>query len=183
MNIHEENQTKKWIIDALFELLRNKEYHDITIARITDKAGLGRRTFYRYFKTKDEVIENVTQSLMNEFADTVIKNQAETLEAVIKSYFEFWENYVDILLLLKKAHLLYFIEDNLLSLFYGVALKVGHGSPERLDDDEIEVQYDKHIYEFTFKLAGLWKCTLFWCSESPRKTPEEMSRRLCEFLK
>lgn len=183
MSIREENQTKKWIIDALFELLEKREYHDITIARITDKAGLGRRTFYRYFKTKDDVIEYVTQILMDEFAGTVMKNRAETLEEVISAYFEFWESYVDILLLLKKAHLLYFIEDNLLSLFHGVALKVGHGSQEPLSDDKQNAQYNKYIYEFTFKLAGLWKCTLLWCMESPRKTPEEMGLRLSEFLR
>lgn len=66
MNIKEDNQTRKRIIESLFELLAKKEYHDITISRIVDKAGLGRRTFYRYFKTKDEVIEYTAKILMNE---------------------------------------------------------------------------------------------------------------------
>ena len=57
MLIKEENQTRRWIIEALLELLKHKDYHDITVSQIVDKAKLGRRTFYRYFKTKDEVIE------------------------------------------------------------------------------------------------------------------------------
>lgn len=50
----EENQTKLWIINALLEQLERKDYSSITINMITDQAKLGRRTFYRYFKTKDK---------------------------------------------------------------------------------------------------------------------------------
>lgn len=76
MYFKENNQTKKRIIEALYELLDKKDYHDITISRIVDKAALGRRTFYRYFKSKDEVIEYSTNLLMKEFADIIVLNQS-----------------------------------------------------------------------------------------------------------
>lgn len=60
MEIKEENKTRKWIIDALFALLKRRDYRDITINQIVNQAGLGRRTFYRYFKSKDEVMEYTT---------------------------------------------------------------------------------------------------------------------------
>ncbi len=74
---------KERIIEALYELLDKKDYHDITITRIVDKAELGRRTFYRYFKSKDEVIEYSTNLLMKEFADTIVLNHAETQDSII----------------------------------------------------------------------------------------------------
>lgn len=158
MNLKEENKTKKWIIDALFDLLRRKDYQDITISQIVNKAGLGRRTFYRYFKTKNEVIEYTTKLLMNEFANTIIINHAETQESIAESYFEFWENHIDILMLMNKAHLLYFIEDHLLSLIYEVAKKVGH-VPDHLDEEELAEYYKRYKFAFAVKLAGFWKAT------------------------
>lgn len=41
-------------------------------------------------------------------------------------------NHMDVLLLLKEAHLLYFIEDNLPTLIEQVAIKTKHGSKEDL---------------------------------------------------
>lgn len=182
MNIKEENRTKKWIIEALFELLKTKEYHDITISQIVKKADLGRRTFYRYFKTKDEVIEYTVRLLMDEFANTILKNHADSQETVTIAYFEFWENYIDVLLLLNKAHLLYFIEDNLQLLIYRVAKKVGH-VPENMSKSEIKKYYDEYKYAFAIKLAGFWKATVLWSLENPRKTPDEMSRLINNILK
>lgn len=69
----EENQTKLWIINALLEQLERKDYSSITINMIVEQAKLGRRTFYRYFKTKDEVIEYITELLMDQFAKTIQK--------------------------------------------------------------------------------------------------------------
>ena len=182
MKINEDNQTRKLIIEALLELLKHKDYHDITIARMVDEAGLGRRTFYRYFKTKDEVMRYTTKLLMNDFAKNLILNQADTLESVTKSYFEFWENYIDVLLLLNKARLLYFIEDNLIALFSDVAIQVGH-VPSGLNKTEVNELYNQYKYEFAFKFAGFWKMTIIWCTENPRKSPEEMSKLICEMLK
>ena len=42
IEINEKNRTKKWIMAALLTLLPKRNYHDITIAQIVDKAGLGR---------------------------------------------------------------------------------------------------------------------------------------------
>lgn len=60
IQIQETNQTKKWIMEALLMLLTKKEYQDITISQIADKANLGRRTFYRYFQTKDHVMMEIS---------------------------------------------------------------------------------------------------------------------------
>ena len=38
-------QSKKWIIDALLELMNRKAYHLITVREISSKALIDRRTF------------------------------------------------------------------------------------------------------------------------------------------
>lgn len=177
----EENQTRLWIINSLLELLERKEYHDITINMIVDHASLGRRTFYRYFKAKDDAMKYITELLMSQFADIVIRNNSHGTSEVTIAYFQFWEQYIDILLLLKKAHLLYFIEDNLTELIIQVAKKVKH-IPANLSSKQAGSLYDKHHYELSIKLAGFWKATILWCEENPRKTPEEMARLITGFF-
>lgn len=72
----EPNRTKLWIINSMLELLRRKEYADITINMIADNAGLGRRTFYRHFETKDDAMKHITELLMDEFASNIVADDA-----------------------------------------------------------------------------------------------------------
>lgn len=177
----EQNQTRLLIINSLLELLERKSYSSITINMIVDRAALGRRTFYRYFKTKDDTMEYIAKLLMEQFASTVINNHASDMKSVTISYFKFWEQYIDILLLLKKAHLLYFIEENMESHIINVAKQAKH-IPANISDEMLSELYEKYKYEFTIKLAGFWKSTIIWCEETPRKTPEEMATLITELF-
>lgn len=171
----EQNQTRLYIINSLLELLKKKEYSAITINMIVDNAGLGRRTFYRYFKTKDDAMKYITTLILDEFADTLMKNHASGMEQVAIAYFQSMEQYIDVLLLLKKAHVLYFIEDNLTDLIIKIAQKIKH-IPSAIPVEQLAKFYSKYNYEFSIKLAGFWKATIIWCEESPRKSPEEMAK-------
>lgn len=48
--------TKFYITDALFYLMEETSYEKISISDIAKKAGVGRATFYRHFKTKDDIV-------------------------------------------------------------------------------------------------------------------------------
>ena len=52
-----EEYTRHYIVEALFKLMSEHEYGKISVTDIAEKAGVGRATFYRYFKSKEEVIE------------------------------------------------------------------------------------------------------------------------------
>lgn len=177
----EKNQTKLWIINSLLKLLEKKDYSSITINMIVDHAGLGRRTFYRHFKTKDDTMEYITELLMEQFAEQLLQNHSSGMEEVAVAYFQFWEQYIDVLLLLKKAHVLYFIEDNLAELIVNVAKKVKH-IPSNIPVEKLAKFYEQHKFEFSIKLAGFWKATIIWCEEIPRKSPEEMGKIITALL-
>ncbi len=48
--------SKNMIKDALFEILMEKDFRDITISEITRRAKVGRMTFYRNFSRKEEIV-------------------------------------------------------------------------------------------------------------------------------
>lgn len=47
--------TSQAIVDAAMELFRGKHFADVSIDEIADAAGIGRRTFFRYFPTKEDL--------------------------------------------------------------------------------------------------------------------------------
>lgn len=51
----EKRERREAILDAAEELLTRDDFHDISIARIARKAGLGKGTIFLYFKTKEEL--------------------------------------------------------------------------------------------------------------------------------
>lgn len=48
--------TKSYITEALFALMEKKPYDSISVSDIVKKAGIGRATFYRYYKAKEDII-------------------------------------------------------------------------------------------------------------------------------
>ena len=48
--------TKFYIVQALFKLMNEYEFEKISVTDVAKKAGVGRATFYRYFKRKEDVI-------------------------------------------------------------------------------------------------------------------------------
>ena len=63
--------TKSYITSALFCLMNKKPYEEIAISDITKKAGVGRATFYRHFKTKDDIVREYFVARTNDFLQDI----------------------------------------------------------------------------------------------------------------
>lgn len=65
--ITSEEYTRFYIVQALFKLMSAYEYDKISVTDIAAKAGVGRATFYRYFKRKEDVIVFYFESEKKDF--------------------------------------------------------------------------------------------------------------------
>lgn len=59
--------TKSYIAEALFALMEQMPFEKISISDIAKKAGVGRATFYRHFKTKEDVVRDYFAAETKEF--------------------------------------------------------------------------------------------------------------------
>lgn len=50
-------QSQHMIADALFSLMKRKPFQQITVTEICQEAAIGRKTFYRNFDLKEDVVE------------------------------------------------------------------------------------------------------------------------------
>ena len=60
-------RTHKLLCDAMFALLENQSFDDISVVNICEKAMVHRATFYKHFKDKYEFMEYVTKEKLREF--------------------------------------------------------------------------------------------------------------------
>jgi AcrR family transcriptional regulator len=59
-------RTRKLLRDAMMALILEEGYDALSIQDITDKANLGRATFYLHFKDKDELLMDVMDQFMED---------------------------------------------------------------------------------------------------------------------
>lgn len=68
--------TREAVQEALFLLMREKDYEDIRITDIIRKSGISRSAFYRNYKTKDDVLRDHIGD-MNNLAFNVFSSDVE----------------------------------------------------------------------------------------------------------
>ncbi|MDT8382004.1 MAG: TetR/AcrR family transcriptional regulator [Brevefilum sp.] len=64
-------RTRKLLRESIMALILEEGYDAISIQDITDKANLGRATFYLHFKDKDDLLLDVMDEMIGDFMDQV----------------------------------------------------------------------------------------------------------------
>lgn len=107
MNGHQKQkeQSGRMIEGALFELMKEKNYAQITVSEIVKRADISRRTFYRLYKEKGEILHRYFGKLCHEYCSRspVLKNY--DIDQIAQEYFCFWYRYRDLLLLMRKSRM------------------------------------------------------------------------------
>lgn len=69
------------IIDAADNLFYRRGYNQTSFQDISDATGIPRGNFYYYFKTKDEILDAVVSSRVEELSNMLSQCEAETNDA------------------------------------------------------------------------------------------------------
>lgn len=99
-------ESKKRFTAALLEIMKVYPYADITVTQLSQEAELSRKTFYRLFDDKDQVLTLLFDGL---YAECFVQIQARNVKRyweLVQLYFDFWESRREILFLLSRNDLL-----------------------------------------------------------------------------
>jgi AcrR family transcriptional regulator len=70
-------------VDAAFTLFAERGYCNVTVADICDAAGIGRRTFFRYFAAKDDVLTEPAREMTARVAAAITCAPADLPDSVV----------------------------------------------------------------------------------------------------
>lgn len=98
------------ITEALLILMSEKDFHKISISELTEKAGVGRVSFYRNYNSKEDILfeymSNLSEDWWNQF-------QKESNPNIPLWLFKLFEELKHVILLLYKSNVSYLFYDYL----------------------------------------------------------------------
>lgn len=151
---------------ALLELMKEKPIEKISIEEMTAKADVGRSTYFRYFKSKDEVLSFKITCLWKRFSDEHgATNFATGSYDGIRLFFEFCLSIRPICDLLYSADRQYVILNFYLQEAASIVANV-----------DAKTHY--FIQFITYGLFGLMKA---WVLRGYKETPQEMAQIVCDW--
>jgi AcrR family transcriptional regulator len=163
------------IKDAMLSLIKKKPYDKITISEISQEADVIRKTFYRHYRTKEDVLNEYISELFEEYI-VMLQKRTNINNFLIKQiYFEFWQNHFEFALLLKKNNLLI----NILTMYDIYVPKINKLFPckDSANYDEITIRYQN-----AFISGAFWKTLCLWIEEGGRIPPREMAKQFTLML-
>lgn len=171
MEKHQVTNTKDIIKDALFKLIEEKDYADITMSEIAKKSGLVRMTVYRHFKEKNHIVNYAFNSYIKALEENSNSKKFTLLELLefrliaIKNF-----SYIDLIV---KNNLIdeFFtgVEYNNILYFEGI-------------NSNIENYKSADVYLENFIKGGIDSVTKEWLSDGMREAAFELASKICNII-
>ena len=98
MNMNNEQKNtyvKKQITAALLEILKEKPLSDISVSELTNKAKIGRVSFYRNYQNKEDILKEESDRLIKEWGRLYEANPESAPETLFPSLFDFYRDHRD----------------------------------------------------------------------------------------
>ncbi len=160
--------TQECIATALMMLMESKDYDDISVTELTEKAGVSRMAYYRNYESKDDILINYLLDLGAELFDMLSKREFVSLNDLI-------------------VRVGLFLQSN-----YGVALAcVKTGQGERLLEKIMEKIFSaypeisgntENEYRTAFYVGAILGVFKKWFSHQMEESVYEISDIICRLI-
>ena len=94
-NEQKKTYVKKQLTTALLALLKEKSLSDISISELADRAEVGRVSFYRNYKNKEDILKEESDRLIKEWGKLYESNPESAPETLFPSLFDFYRDHRD----------------------------------------------------------------------------------------
>ncbi len=162
---------------ALLDIMTKKSYNEISITELCEKLSMPRKTFYRYFDSKDDTLYALIEHTMSEYQDFSLspaKDGVRTLMGEIENYYRFWICHKPLLDALHKNGMLEKIIE--VSVSFPVNDMV---SLQKFLPDDSDWARDKI---FKFAVCGLCFQMIDWYRGGFKTSISDMARISCRTL-
>lgn len=166
-------RSKQQIMNALVRLMKEHPYNEITVKQIILETDLVRKTFYRNFTSKDDVLDAWINRKVYEYSQALL-DRSDPLNVI----FEFCEKNRDFLELLNKNNLMYLL---LLRLNDTIPLISESTEWEKNPFRKLIGDLDPD-YIIAFNTGAIWNVITKWVDRGMKESPEEIRKILAEYI-
>jgi AcrR family transcriptional regulator len=166
-------RTRTSLQNAFKDLLRIKSYQKITITDITEGAGIARHTFYNHYETKQDLLDNMVDSVLDQFFLNLdnwnlFLAEPDEEKAMLTAFFQAWKDHEEIVNLLKSIDIEFVIMERLKVFFTRFFYeKVSREMPS------VDLELARYVISFNaYSLLGL---LIPWFESGMNQKPEDLA--------
>jgi len=160
---------------CLLELMLSGEYRQITVGDICDRAAIARKSFYRYFSSKEGCLYALIDHAIFDGSSFYLPNSGnpQALRSVYERFFRYWKEQHRLLDGLERNGLTLILVERI--LHYSAQEEKEFWTPWSATPADIREQT-------LFCLGGVMSLLLDWHHSGFQKTPLQMSKILSDLI-
>ena len=168
------SQRQRQLEWGLLQLMQTKRYEEISISDLCKRMEIPRKSFYRYFSSKDGALFALLDHTMLDFYEGGLRTpNAGTALGDLDRFFVFWYEHRELLDALKRSGLSGILVERATAL----------AQRERLMPDRIKRwSVNQQGLALSFALCGLMSMIIQWHHQGYLLTPSEMTRLAAAML-
>lgn len=162
-------RVKKSITKALFDLMHEKSFSDISISELIRLAGVARVSFYRNYDSKEDVLMTLIEDVLEQFRQTLDSNETNyyTYENIRRS-FEYFKKYGNFVL-------------DMYQFGYGsILLEILNRFHEEVAGTMPNSSVEK--YKLYIYIGALFNTAIMWLQNGAKEDVGDITNMFCEML-
>ena len=182
-------RTRRALRSALLDIIKEKKYDSMSVEEITQRANLGRATFYLHYKDKEDLLVDEFNEIVNERARTVSDIPFSAWLPELENPDHTTENKPVVPLLMAFQHIMNHAElyqillqneksDRTLERIRKIiAQSITDFLQRKLENDPIPILFEVPLDLLAAYFSGaLLSCVDWWFEQGLSYSPEEMTR-------
>lgn len=171
-------RSKKVITESLLLLMKKYPYAQITVKQILLETDISRKTFYRNFLSKDDVLNSFINTILQDYVNAIQQQQQKySLLQTLDVIFDFCEKNKEILFILRDNRLLYLLLEKLNVLILNEHNRYISESQENPLGNQLLTEYI--IY---FNIGGVWNLIVRWIENDMRDAVIDIKKSVIFYL-
>ena len=153
-------KSKDKIVQSLIELMKTHEFEEITVKNISELAEVNRSTYYRNFKSKEDIIKYKLESMMDEYLEEFESKHDKTKEAYIRTILETFLKHEEFLKIIHKQNQSYILQKVLVNYFNNILREASK----------------KEMYQVYYHIGGIYNFIICWIENDMKDQPECLAK-------
>lgn len=166
------------ITNTLLQLMHSYPYNEITVKQIIIESKIARKTFYRNFQSKDDVLDSYITYIMHQYVQS-LKTQANgQLSNILDIIFSFCMQNKEFLILLRDNHMMHIVLEK-----WNMFIPTIHDQVVHADCTLFHTFSEKQVsYIIAFNVGAVWNIIMKWIEYDMQDPADVIKDTLLKYL-